>query len=207
MVSDDPESFADLDGHQDPAPGHPGLSDIPKTMNPADAQKAQEQSPAQMSTLQFLGQELKGVYDVTAGPIVDAVEHPVQTVENAASNLVEGVKDVAKDPKGTLSGAAEGAKDLAIQFGSKVASGDPRAIGQAVGIVATVAYAAENVRVGAYEHGGGGANLKNTPFNGNRLAVDYHPFGKAGTATASKNVLHVDIKIQQLGINVRHWTP
>jgi len=41
MVSDDPESFADLDGHQDPAPGHPGLSDIPKTMNPADAQKAQ----------------------------------------------------------------------------------------------------------------------------------------------------------------------
>jgi len=81
------------------------------------------------------------------------------------------------------------------------------AIGQVVGTAATVAYTAENVRVGAYEHGGGGANLKNTPFNGNRLAVDYHPFGKAGTATASKNVLHLDIKIQQLGINVRHWTP
>lgn len=78
---------------------------------------------------------MKGVYDTTLSPMVDAVEHPVQTVENAASNLVEGVKDVAKDPKGTLAGAAEGAKDIAVQFGSQVASGNPRAIGQAGGLV------------------------------------------------------------------------
>jgi len=96
---------------------------------------------------------------------------------------------------------------MGVQFGSKVASGDPRAIGQAVGIAATVAYTTENVRVQSYEHGGGGVNIKNTPFNGNRLAIDYHPFGRAGTATASKNVLHLDIKIQQLGINVRHLKP
>ncbi len=94
-----------------------------------------------MTTLQFLGQELLGVYDATAAPIVSTVEHPVQTVENAASNLVEGVKDIAKDPKGTLSGAAGGAKDIAVEFGSQVASGNPRAIGQAAGLV-IVAYIA-----------------------------------------------------------------
>ncbi len=47
---------------------------------------------------------MKGVYDTTLAPVVDAAAHPVQTVENAASNLVEGVKDVVKDPKGTLTG-------------------------------------------------------------------------------------------------------
>jgi hypothetical protein len=67
--------------------------------------------------------------------MLNAAEHPVETVEKTASNLVEGVKDVAKDPKGTLSGAAEGAKDIAVQFGSQVASGNPRAIGQAAGLV------------------------------------------------------------------------
>lgn len=94
----------------------------------------------------FLGQELKGVYDTTLAPVVDAAAHPVQTVENAASNLVEGVKDVAKDPKGTLTGAAEGAKDLAVQFGSKVASGDPRAIGQAAGLVVDAYIAVRGVQ-------------------------------------------------------------
>jgi hypothetical protein len=58
-----------------------------------------------MTTLQFLGQELRGVYDTTAAPLIDAAAHPVQAVENTASNLMEGVKDVAKDPKGTLTGA------------------------------------------------------------------------------------------------------
>jgi RHS repeat-associated protein len=210
-VGGDPTNHADPDGHMNFCPECAESADSSsEAANQGSGQpgdKPQDTNPAQMSSLQFLGQELKGVYDVTAGPVVDAATHPVETVENAASNLVEGVKDVAKDPKGTLSDAAEGAKDLAVQFGSKVASGDPRAIGQAVGVAATVAYTAENVRVGSYEHGGGGANLKNTPMNGNRIALDAHPFGKAGSATASRNVVHIDIKIQQLGINVRHWTP
>jgi RHS repeat-associated protein len=172
-VGGDPTNHADADGH---------MNFCPECMESADSSseagnqgsgepgdRAQNTTPAQISSLQFLGQELKGVYDVTAGPVVDAATHPVQTVENAASNLVEGVKDVANDPKGTLTGAAEGAKDLAVQFGSQVASGDPRSIGHSVGVAATAAYTAENVRVGSYEHGGGGANLKNTPLNGNRI--------------------------------------
>jgi len=142
----------------------------------------------------FLGQELIGVTDATVTPLVDAVEHPVDTLE-AAANAVEHPVDTATS---VVSGAVDTVK--------AAASGDPRAIGQVVGVAATVAYTAGNVEAGAYEHGGGGVNLQNTPLNGNRIALDYHPFGKAGTATASRNVLHVDIKIQQLGINVRHWT-
>jgi hypothetical protein len=49
--------------------------------------------------------------------VVNAAEHPIQAVENAPSNFLEGVKDVAKDPKGTLTGAAEGAKDIAAHLG------------------------------------------------------------------------------------------
>src|SRR5271170_7262372 len=143
----------------------------------------------------FLVGELKGVADVTVTPVVQAVEHPV---DNA-----EGIANAVAHPVQTAENAANGA----VSAVKAAASGDPRAIGQVVGVAATVAYTAGNVEAGAYEHGGGGVNLQNTPLNGNRIALDYHPFGKAGTATASRNVLHVDIKIQQLGINVRHWTP
>jgi RHS repeat-associated protein len=147
MVVDDPESFADLDGHGDYRDGS-GLasgntngschtndgSDCSSAAN-QQAQNEWSLSWQVSASASFLGQELKGVYDTTLSPVVDALEHPVQTVENAASNLVEGAKDVAKDPKGTLTGAAEGAKDIAVQFGSQVASGNPRAIGQAAGLV------------------------------------------------------------------------
>jgi|HubBroStandDraft_4_1064222.scaffolds.fasta_scaffold219782_2 hypothetical protein len=37
----------------------------------------------------FLGQELMGVADTTIAPVVNAVEHPVDTVEGLA-NAVEG---------------------------------------------------------------------------------------------------------------------
>lgn len=124
-----------------------------------------------MGFFRFLGQEVAGVYDVTAGPVVSAVEHPIQTIENAASNLVEGVKDVAKDPKGTLTVAAEGAKDQAVQFGSRVASGDPRAIGQAAGLVID-AYVA--VRGAQGKEIKVGDNLRIAP-TGNRTG---HPVGR-----------------------------
>ncbi len=123
MVSDNPESFADLDGHCDDRSSR--ICDEPAP--PPPPQTAQQQSWSLSwqvnASASFLGQELKGVYDTTLAPAVDAAAHPVQTVENGASNLVEGVEDVAKDPKGTLTGAAEGAKDLAVQFGSKVGLG------------------------------------------------------------------------------------
>jgi len=124
-----------------------------------------------MTTLQFLGQELRGVYDTTAAPIVDAAAHPVQAVENAASNLVEGMKDVAKDPKGTLTGAAEGAKDLAVQFGTQVASGNPRAIGQAAGLVIDAYIAVRGVQGKEIKIGD---NLRIAP-TGNRTG---HPVGR-----------------------------
>jgi RHS repeat-associated protein len=205
MVADDPESFADLDGHEcvtlppvqntcatnnntPPIQGEgttegsnrtgTGESSSAETQVQAQAaaqanatQQAQQQSPAQMSSLQFLGQELKGVYDVTAGPIVNAVEHPIQTVKNAASDLVEGVNDVAKDPKGTLTTAASEAKDQAVAFGKEVASGNPRAIGQAAGLVIDTFIAVRAVQGAEIKVGD---NLRIAP-TGNRTG---HPVGR-----------------------------
>jgi RHS repeat-associated protein len=162
MVADDPESFADLDGHQSPDDAHlerpciggnggpcepisPDVIDQKDKVNASQA-KANAQPPAQMSTWQFFKEEVKGFASVTVGPIVDAAVHPLDTLTSAASNLVEGVKDVVQDPKGTLTAAAGEAKDKAVQFGEKVASGDPRAIGQAAGLVVDAYVAARGVQ-------------------------------------------------------------
>ena len=56
---------------------------------------------------------------------------------------------------------------------------------------------------GKYSTGGMGFNIKNFPFGGNRIGLDYH----AWKATAGEMLLHLDIKIQQFGINIRHWRP
>ena len=202
MVSDDPESFADLDGHQDPAPGHPGLSDIPTTMNPADAQKAQQQwslSWQVSASANFLVGELKGVADVTVTPIVQAVEHPVDTAEGIANAVAHPVQ------------TAENAANGAVSAVKAAASGDPRAIGQVVGVAATVAYAAGNVRPQLYENaGGGGVNILNTPTTGSRIGLDIHGIPEAGGGVRP----HIDITIKRPGVpsgpgsnlvNIKHW--
>jgi hypothetical protein len=56
---------------------------------------------------------------------------------------------------------------------------------------------------GSYKSGGGGINLNDFPFRGNRIGLDYH----AWKQTAGEMLLHLDVKIQQLGINLRHWRP
>jgi RHS repeat-associated protein len=226
-VGDDPTNHPDADGHVEgagatPPPRPPcGLGDAcegdgpsrpPPSGNEASilqdpakqGELAQDTPPAQMSSLQFFGAEVKGVWDSTGGALLGL---------GASLLSGEGEKNIATTAEwavtspGKIGEAVKEAGHEALQTVESAASGNPRAIGQVVGTAASVAYTAENVRVGPYKHGGGGANLKNTPFNGNRLAVDYHPFGKAGTATSLKNVLHLDIKIQQLGISLRHWMP
>jgi RHS repeat-associated protein len=212
-VGSDPTNHADADGHLQDAPGGDRDRDLQEQEQDkkaqADTTKAQNTTDWSLSwqvsaSANFLGEEVKGVWDATGGALLDLGKSVLNgdAEKNIATTAEWAVTSPGKIGEALKEGGHEVAQTIEAAF-----SGNPRAIGQVVGTAATVAYTAENVRVGAYEHGGGGANLKNTLFNGNRLAVDYHPFGKAGTATASKNVLHVDIKIQQLGINVRHWTP
>ena len=118
---------------------------------------------------------------------------------------------MVQDPKGTLTAAAGEAKDKAVQFGEKVASGDPRAIGQAVGVAATVAFAAENVEPRLYPNsGGGGVNILNTPTTGSRIGFDVHGIPEANGGVRP----HIDITIKKPGmpsgpgsnaVNIRHW--
>ena len=212
MVADDPESFADLDGHchvgghSDPAcPWFSGNDD-----QHLAAQQAQNTTDWSLSwqvhaSANFLVGELQGVADVTVAPIVSAVEHPVATVEGLA-NAVEHPVDTAKS---VVNGAVDTVK--------AAANGDPRAFGQVVGTVATVAYAAKNVEIGTYKNtGGGGINLVDTPTTNSRIGLDYHAFkGSNGPQ------LHVDITIKKPAapfgpgasgpgsnlINIKHWTP
>jgi hypothetical protein len=100
------------------------------------------------------------------------------------------------------------------QQANAVASGDPRAIGQVVGTVATIAYAAKNVRAGPYEHDGGGINILDTPTTNSRIALDYNAWKGSGGPKP-----HIDITIKKptapFGpgakgpgsnlINIKHW--
>jgi hypothetical protein len=107
MVGDNPETFADLDGHfrlslndwfaeiTNEADNPPQVA-AAQTVN-ADANQGQNSSSPSGQQAQnpngwslswqvnasanFLVGELKGVADVTITPVVNAVEHPVQTVE------------------------------------------------------------------------------------------------------------------------------
>ncbi len=143
--------------------------------------------------------ELKGVADVTVTPVVQAVEHPIDTAAGIAHSVAHPVE--------TAQNVVAGAKDTL----SKVAQGDGRAIGQVVGVAATVAYAAENIRPRLYENaGGGGVNIMNTPTTGSRIGLDVHGIPEAGGGVRP----HIDITIKKPGVpsgpgsnlvNIKHW--
>lgn len=185
-VGNNPVTRADLDGHASrtitqngetyAGPYHPlaGGYGAPENRDQEQEQKSllqNQKPPSQMSTGEFLKEGVKGVYDTTAAPLVQAVEHPIQTIKNTASDLVEGVTRVATDPKGTLVTAAGALKDQAVEFGHEVAAGNPRAIGQAAGLVidafiATRAAQGREIKLGD--------NLRIAP-TGNRTG---HPVGR-----------------------------
>jgi RHS repeat-associated protein len=232
MVGDNPETFADLDGHGgsckratsatdatgvchqnlgDSDAADPGKNQPVNASQEAAAAASQAQGAQQAqnngwslswqvhASANFLVGELQGVADVTVAPIVNAVEHPVATVEGLA-NAVEHPVDTAKS---VVNGAVDTVK--------AAANGDPRAFGQVVGTVAAVAYAAENVRPQSYPNaGGGGVNILNTPTTGSRIGLDVHGIPEAGGAVRP----HIDITIKKPGIpsgpgsnlvNIKHW--
>jgi len=160
MVADDPESFADLDGHAPQAQPSPqaqqdgcansqrggtcqntethSLSTNTTAEQDAANQQAQQQSWSLSwqvnASLKFLGGELKGVADTTVTPIIQTVEHPVEAVKGAAhavAHPVETAKNVAKAAVATAKG---------------VASLNPRSIGQVAGLVISTYVAARGAQ-------------------------------------------------------------
>ncbi len=195
-VENNPTTVGDPDGHDNAATG----DKIVPTSQEVQAQNSGWSLSWQVNaSANFLVGEVKGVADATVTPVVNAVEHPIQTVEGIA-NAVEHPVDTAK-------AIANGA----VNTVKAAANGDPRAFGQVVGTVAAVAYAAENVRPQSYPNaGGGGVNILNTPTTGSRIGLDVHGIPEAGGAVRP----HIDITIKKPGVpsgpgsnlvNIKHW--
>jgi RHS repeat-associated protein len=222
MVSDDPESFADLDGHETGATAPPtqsnGCTGDPKdcTVHPAsediDRQQgkpteAQETSPANMTTGQFLKEEVKGVADATIMPLVNIAEHPIDTIKQA----FEGFSLLATSPVSTIKEAGGQAITEIKQTVSSALDGNPRAIGQVVGTAAALAYTANNVKVRTYPNAdGAGITFKNAPTQGSRISFDVHRIPEANGGVRP----HIDITIKKPGVpsgpgsnlvNIKHF--
>jgi len=134
--------------------------------------------------------ETKGVWDVTGGGLYTAVRHPVNTLGGLMF-----LASALPSPSGSGYGGSIMAQmqiyDAASAWGSRVASGDPRAVGQFVGTAATFAYAAKNVQIGANKTGGGGLNILNTPTRGSRIGIESGSW-KGGSG------LHLDVYIKRI---------
>ena len=92
--------------------------------------------------------------------------------------------------------------------------GNPRAIGRAVGIAATILCAAKNVQIGANQSRGGGVNILNTPTSGSRIGFEV---GKWNGGSGP----HIDVYIKKQGapfgpavkgpgsnlFKLEHWQP
>lgn len=89
--------------------------------------------------------------------------------------------------------------DAASAWGSRLASGDPTAVGEAVGTAATLAYGAKNLKIRSYQSGGGGINLLNTPTRGSRIAADWGGIWKGGSG------FHFDMMIKRIPGGWRFW--
>ena len=93
-------------------------------------------------------------------------------------------------------------------WGVKVISGDPRAVGQAVGTAATIAYAAEDFDPRLYNRpngaGGGGITLENTPGRGDFIRFDMHRLHFNGRP---RYVPHIDARIGAIVIKHFPWGP
>jgi hypothetical protein len=143
-----------------------------------------------------------GVADTTIAPVVNAVEHPVDTVE--------GLANAVEHPVATAGAIVNGVVDTA----KGVANGDPRAIGQVAGtVIATAAgvrgaqaaseeaqglrAAANEVRsgprAGELQHVGI-VNSKGNLIHLGREGADWHiGIGRGGGASGAGAAFHIPI--------------
>jgi RHS repeat-associated protein len=82
----------------------------------------------------FLAQEIKGVGDATIKPIATMIAHPINTVVGLGSVIAHPIN------------SAVAIKDAVVSTTKSVLAGDPRALGQVVGSIATAALPAAKSR-------------------------------------------------------------
>lgn len=135
---------------------------------------------------------MKGFADATVNPIVNAVEHPIDTVK--------GIADAVEHPIETAKNVANAAVDTV----KAAASGDARAFGQIVGTAATAAYGAQGARVykPVSAGGPGGAGLHLPLTKNSYIRFDIHRLHLKGSG-ATNLVPHIDLKIG--GLEVKHF--
>ncbi len=152
----------------------------------------------------FLGQEIKGVGDVTIKPIATSLAHPINTVVGLGTTILHPLN------------SAIAIKDAVVSTAKSALAGDPRAIGQAVGTVAAAAAGAAEGGAGAGGRLGSSAtrsqnaaiadSLESRGFTvtggGGRLPEEYIPGPGGGT----KGSNYVDVTATRDGSTVRVQT-
>jgi RHS repeat-associated protein len=124
VVSDNPETFADLDGHgTDPAPPPP-----PPVQNPTVWSLSWQVS----ASASFLKQEAKGVWDTTGGGLLDLGESLLNG--DAEKNIATTAKWAVTSPGKIVDATKEAGHEVA-QTVEAAASLNPRAIGQIAGTI------------------------------------------------------------------------
>jgi hypothetical protein len=160
-----------------------------------------------MSSLQFFGAEVKGVWDSTGGAVVGL---GTSLLSGEGEKNIATTAEWAVTSPGKIGEALKEAGHEVAQTVDAAASGNPRAFGQVIGMAATAAYTAENVRVLRYKSGGGGLNIYDTPTTGSRIALDVQRIKETGGTLRP----HVDITVKKPGmpvgegsnlINIKHW--
>lgn len=157
----------------------------------------EKQNPADMTTRQFLKEEVKGVTDVTVTPVVNAVTHPLDTIQQA----FEGFSLMTKPS--ALKEAGSQAVSEVKQTASSALQGNPRAIGQVVGTAATVAYGYSSSRnYAATSKGGpGGFGMNFQLTSKNFVRFDIHRLHFSGQPV--NLVPHFDFKLGPF--SGAHW--
>jgi hypothetical protein len=174
---------AALSGHQSPATAPP----VPQIGSWSFSLKGSGSA---------LWNEGLGFWDTTGGAFYQTLRHPFKAIGGLIF-LASALPNSSVGYGGDI-GAQMQIYDAASAWGSKVASGDPRAFGQAVGAAATLAYAAENLRIGANASGGGGLNMRNLPTRGSRIGFEVGKW-KGGSG------FHMDVYIKRIPGGWKIW--
>ena len=194
-VRNNPLRYVDPDGRN--------ASDISSEVG-SDQDPKESQNSAEMGAGRFFWEYLRGVKDVTITPVVTPVLHPLDTLGDA----VEGAMLLVTSPIQTVKNAGGQAITEIQHTVASALEGNPRAIGQVVGGIATPAFATTNVKLRQYPgSGGGGINILDAPTAKSRIGFVYHPI--EGTYGA-----HIDVMIKKPGVpagpnsnllNIEHW--